>query len=228
MKKLLLTFVLLPLVCGMYAQQNKRDPHSVDWPKYNRYAVANDSLKANHIAVQAVFMGNSITDYWGSKRPEFFLLHQSVSRGISGQTTYQMLIRMQPDVIDLAPEKVFIMAGINDIACNSGAISDEHIVANIQSMCELALFHHIQPIVCSIMPVDRFYWYPDIDPRERIVRVNRLLQSYAQTNGLVYVDYYSALVSEEGGLLPGMSYDGAHPTIEAYAIMESIVLPYLK
>lgn len=215
-------------IVRIYREDIRRKEREQDWAKYSRYQHYNDSLIANHIPVKAVFLGNSITDNWGRWRPEFFQRHRCAARGISGQTSYQMLARFQSDVIDLHPEKVFLLIGTNDIACNMGVISDEHFMANIRSMCELATVHHIQPIICSILPHRAFPWNHDVTGvTERVDGLNRLLKAYADENGFPYVDYNSAMRAEDGGMRDELSADGVHPYKEAYDIMEELVIPYL-
>ena len=216
-------------IVRIYKEDIRRDERVTDWAKYYRYQKQNDSIVANHIPVKAVFMGNSITDNWGKWRPEFFEKYHCAARGISGQTSYQMLIRMQADVIDLKPEMVFLLVGTNDLACNNGPISDEHFMANIRSMCELASLHHIRPMICSILPHSAFPWNHDITGvAERIDRVNAQLKAYAQANGYTYIDYNSAMRAEDGGMRAELSNDGVHPYKEAYDIMESLVIPYIQ
>ncbi len=200
-----------------------------DWPQYNRYQAKNDSIIANHIAVKAVFMGNSITDHWGRWRPEFFAKYHCAARGISAQTTYEMLARMQADVVDLHPEMVFILAGANDLACNRGVISEEHIIGNIRSMCDIAVAHGIRPMICSLLPHRAFLWNTPLgNPVPRIDRINVQLKAYAEANGFGWIDYNSAMRALDGGMREGLSPDEVHPYKEAYQIMEDIVKPYLK
>lgn len=216
-------------IVRIYREDIRREERSNDWAKYYRYEQQNDSLIANHIPVKAVFMGNSITDNWGKWRPEFFAKYHCAARGISGQTSYQMLARFQSDVIDLNPEKVFLLIGTNDVACNNGPISDKHFMANIRSMCELAALHHIQPIICSILPHRAFTWNHDVTGvAERIDGLNKQLKAYAEQQGYPYVDYNSAMRAEDGGMRDELSKDGVHPYKEAYDMMEQMVIPYLQ
>lgn len=215
-------------IVRIYRENIRREERAADWAKYYRYQQQNDSLIANHIPVKAVFMGNSITDNWGKWRPEFFAKYNCAARGISGQTSYQMLVRFQADVIALHPEMVFLLIGTNDIACNNGPISDEHFMDNMRSMCELATLHHIRPIICSILPHRSFSWNHDITGvTERVDRINAQLKAYAKEQGYAYVDYNSAMRAEDGGMRDELSNDGVHPYKEAYDIMESLVIPYL-
>lgn len=208
----------------LYEQFKKewnQERRSQDWAKFHRYKKANDTLKK---PVKVVFLGNSITDGWYSRRPGFFDENGFIGRGISGQTTSEMLVRFQSDVIDLKPEVVVILAGTNDLARNNGVISHEHILQNIRSMCELARFHKIRPVLCSILPAYQFRWNKELKPAEEIKAVNKMIEEYAKRNRFAYVDYYSALVDERGGLPEQYSKDGVHPTPEGYAVMEPIVL----
>ena len=195
-----------------------------DWAQYSRYAASNDSITSRP---KAVFMGNSITDNWAKFHPEFFAENNFVGRGISGQVTSQMLCRFQADVIALRPKMVIIMAGTNDIALNNGYISHEHILQNIQSMCQLAKQNHIKPVLCSCLPAAAFKWRPELKPAEEIIRLNEMIKAYAEANHITYVDYHSALVDEQGGLPTKYAKDGVHPNLDAYHIMEQILLKAL-
>ena len=192
-----------------------------DWAQYSRYAASNDSITSRP---KAVFIGNSITDNWAKFHPEFFAENNFVGRGISGQVTSQMLCRFQADVIALRPKMVIIMAGTNDIALNNGYISHEHILQNIQSMCQLAKQNHIKPVLCSCLPAAAFKWRPELKPAEEIIRLNEMIKAYAEANRITYVDYHSALVDEQGGLPTKYAKDGVHPNLDAYHIMEQILL----
>lgn len=207
----------------------RREERHQNWARFDRYQQANDSIIANNIPVKAVFMGNSITNNWGNWRPEFFQKYNCAARGVSGQTSYQMLARMQADVFALHPEMVFILAGINDVACNSGVISDEHFMENIRSMCELSVLHGVRPMLCSILPSRNIPWNSEVgNPSMRIIRLNAMIKSYAEANGFTYVDYYSAMAAPDGGLRDGLSEDDVHPYVTSYEIMESVVIPYLE
>lgn len=208
----------------LYEQFKKEwtlERRSKDWAKFSRYEKANDTVKK---PVKVVFMGNSITDGWYKQRPGFFDRNGFTGRGISGQTTSEMLVRFQSDVIDLKPKVVVILAGTNDLARNNGIISHRHILQNIRSMCELAKVHKIRPVLCSILPAYQFRWNKELKPAEEIKAVNEMIREYAGKNGFDYVDYYSALVDERGGLPGQYSKDGVHPTPDGYAVMEPIIL----
>ena len=196
-----------------------------NWARYDYYAAANAEQAKG---AKAVFMGNSITQGWLDSRPEFFAKNDLVGRGISGQTTYQMLARMQSDVVDLAPEYVVILAGTNDMACNDGVISKHHIVENIKSMCEIAKANGIKPVVCSVLPVYEYPWRKELGLMADHVReLNVLLKDYATQSGALYVDYHSATQDERGGLPEHLSHDGVHLKADGYAIIEGVILEAL-
>ncbi len=193
-----------------------------DWANFGRYSRQNEEIAGQKI--NAVFMGNSITDNWAKHDPEFFSEHGFVGRGISGQTSSEMLVRFRRDVLDLKPKAVAILAGINDIAQNNGAISLENTLGNIISMCELAKAHKIKVILCSTLPCDRLSWRPSIQPAEKVKELNTMLKAYAEENGILFVDYWSVMANGNGGLDKELSGDGCHPNIEGYRIMEDIFL----
>ncbi|MBR0338923.1 MAG: acylhydrolase, partial [Alistipes sp.] len=167
-----LAFVFALCVCvPAYAQ--KKDPTQKDWAKFYRYEKLNAELLASGVRPDAVFMGNSITQGWAKRNPDFFTKNNFVGRGIGGQTTSHMLVRFRRDVIELNPRAVVIMAGINDIALNNGKITLENILNNIISMCELAKLHKIKVILCSVTPAYSFRWRPNVDfvPADEIIRL---------------------------------------------------------
>ena len=169
---------------------------------------------------RVVFMGDSITEGWKIEGPAgTFPGKPYINRGISGQTTPQMLVRFRQDVIDLKPKAVVILAGTNDIAENTGPMTLEETEENLASMADLATSNHIRVVLCSITPAFDFPWRPGLDPAAKIVKVNAWIQAYAVEKGYVYVDYYSALKDARGGLPPNFSHDGVHPNPAAYAIM---------
>lgn len=221
--------IVLAIVAGLLVATALQAEQARDWAQFNRYAQENDSLRSAKVDVKVVFLGNSITQGWREKRPEFFAEHGFVGRGINGQTSSEMLVRMRQDVIDLHPQVVVILAGTNDIAQNNGYISLEHILGNIISMCELARANHIQPVLCSLLPARRFYWTDRIpDAPVLIEKMNAMIREYAQAHGIPFVDYWSKMAAEDGGLLPGLSDDDVHPTPAGYQIMEPLILQTLE
>jgi len=215
MKKTLLILITTLIGISSYAQ---------DWAKFGRYEAANDTVK---VRPRAVFMGDSITDNWAKKDMDFFTANNFVGRGISGQTTSHMLVRFRRDVVDLNPKYVVIMAGTNDIALNNGEISHENILGNIISMCEIAKANKIKPILCSVLPADRFRWRPQLTPAEDIVKLNKMIQEYAKSARIPYVDYHSVLKDENNALPEKHAADGVHPNLDCYKIMEEIIVKYL-
>ncbi len=196
-----------------------------DWAKFSRYEEANASVTKKP---KAVLMGDSITDGWAKADADFFTDNNLVGRGISGQTTSHMLVRFRRDVVDLAPKYVLILAGTNDIAKNNGEISLENILGNIISMCEIATANKIKPIICSVLPADRYRWRPEVSPADDIVQLNAMLKDYADSKKIRFIDYHSVLKNDGNGLPEEYAPDGVHPTIECYKIMEQMVLDALK
>jgi lysophospholipase L1-like esterase len=198
-----------------------------DWPNVGRYREANRTVAAPAASEsRVVFMGDSITDNWQQPRfGGFFPGRPYIDRGIGGQTTPQMLVRFRPDVVDLKPRAVVILAGTNDIAGNTGPMTNEEIEANIASMADLATAHKIKVVLSSILPVSEYHAAPNgtpqttLRPMARIDAINAWMQSYASTNGHVYLDYYSAMTDAKGLLRAELSGDDLHPNTAGYAIM---------
>jgi len=190
-----------------------------DWPNLRRYRDANLELGSG--SAQVVFMGDSITEGWSVKSPALFSTGR-VNRGISGQTSPQMLVRFRHDVIALRPRVVHIMAGTNDIAGNTGPSTVEMIQANIMSMVELAQAHSISVILASIPPAAGFPWRPQVAPAGPIASVNAWLAKYSSDRRLVYVDYHTALTDGAGGMRKEFAEDGVHPTAAGYAVMNPL------
>ena len=195
-----------------------------DWANLSKYREANAKLALTSSSEnRIVFMGNSITEDWKTFHPEFFLGKPYINRGISSQTTPQMLLRFRADVINLNPELVIILAGTNDIAGNTGPSSIEMIAHNIISMAELAMINDIEIILCSVLPVYDYTWKPGLNPVGKISTLNEIIRDYAQNNGITYLDYYSSMVDNRKGLIEPYTYDGVHPNKLGYTIMESLL-----
>lgn len=195
-----------------------------DFANLNKYQSQNTSLPHPTAAQKRiVFMGDSITEFWNVLEPTYFSDKSYINRGISGQTTPQMLIRFRADVIALQPTAVVILAGINDIAGNTGPSSIEMIRDNILSMAELAKANNIKVILCSVLPAHDFPWKANQEPIEKIKALNEILKNYAEANNIAFVDYYSAMVDERLGLKMEYSNDGVHPNKTGYQTMEPIV-----
>ncbi|HUN61653.1 MAG TPA: SGNH/GDSL hydrolase family protein [Candidatus Sulfotelmatobacter sp.] len=198
-----------------------------DWAFLAKYRGANQELGAPKGGeTRVVFMGDSITEGWGMKgsggesdRGAFFPGKPYVNRGISGQTTPQMLVRFRQDVIELKPKVVVLLAGTNDIAENTGKMTLEETEGNVASMSELARANAIRVVLCSVLPASDFRWHPGLEPALKIRALNEWIQGYAAKNGFVYVDYYSHMVNDAGGLKSELSPDGVHPNAAGYAIM---------
>ena len=191
-----------------------------DWPNLARYRDENAQLTAAS-GPRVVFMGDSITDFWGhGPDSKFFPGKPYVNRGISGQTTPQMLIRFQPDVVALKPAAVVILAGTNDIAGNTGPMTLEAIEDNFRSMLAIAQANNIRVVVSSVMPVTDYH-RPQTErrPPAKILLLNSWLQEYAAAHGLVYLDYFSAMVDKRGLLKKELTNDGLHPNDAGYAVM---------
>jgi len=197
---------------------------SQDWADLSRYKDANAIIKADmKKEARVVFMGNSITEVWVSMRPEFFKENPYIGRGISGQTTPQMLVRFRQDVIDLNPAVVVLLAGTNDIAGNTGPLTLEEILDNIRSMAELAEANGIKVVLCSVLPAFDYPWRPGLKPNEKIPALNALIKIFAESKGFVYLDYFSAMADERNGLPKEYAEDEVHPTEAGYKVMEPLV-----
>lgn len=190
-----------------------------DWPDFARYRAENAALPAPAVTEnRVVFMGDSITDGWGHGSA-FFPGKPYINRGISGQTTPQMLVRFRADVIALQPKVVVILAGTNDIAGNTGPSTPQMIEDNLMSMTQLAQANHIRVVLASILPAADYPWKPGIDPVAEIRAVNTWMRDYSVRSGAVYLDYYSAMATPEGAMKDGLSKEGVHPTPAGYAVM---------
>lgn len=195
-----------------------------DWPNLKEFQEANAELEAPvENEDRVVFMGNSITIGWLNKRPEFFEGKSYVNRGISGQTTPQMLVRFRQDVVDLNPKVVVILAGTNDIAGNTGPSTLEMIADNLESMAEIAEANGIMVILSSTLPAYEYGWKPEVEPADKIVELNKMIKAYAEENGHIYLDYFSAMADNRNGLPINYAEDGVHPTIAGYKVMEPMV-----
>jgi lysophospholipase L1-like esterase len=198
-----------------------------DWPWLGRYADDNRKLIAARRKVDIVFMGDSITEGWQSKRPAFFTPGR-ICRGISGQTTPQMVLRMMADVIALKPRLIHIMAGTNDIAGNTGKITVAQSCDNLRMMTELAQANGIKVLLASVPPAGDFPWRPGLETVKPIRAINVWLAGYARRARATYVDYTPVLADAKGAMKPGLAFDGVHPTEAGYAAMEKLLVPVLK
>ena len=196
-----------------------------DWFGFKRYQADNQFIINSGKFPDVVFMGNSITDNWASFHPNFFSEHNFCGRGISGQTSAQMLVRFTADVIELHPKVVVIMAGTNDVAHNTNYVEPKNVLDNIAAMCALARANGIVPIISSIPPCASFRWRPEIEnAAQTIVELNKSLKAYAKANDIVYVDYHSVLADKKNAFKKDRSEDGCHPNPDTYVTMEKMVL----
>ena len=219
MKKSILTLALTLMSTLFFAQ---------DFANFARYEKENAQVKSQNTFPTAVFMGDSITEGWFSTDPKFFTDNNFVGRGISGQTTSQMLLRFREDVINLHPKKVVILAGTNDIAENNGPISLDKVFGNIVSMVELAKANKIKVILCSVLPAYDFPWRHGLEPANKVLELNKMIKDYAQKNQIAYVNYHSFLKDEKNGLPVNLADDGIHPNKDCYTKMEEILMKSMK
>lgn len=195
-----------------------------DWANLEKYREADAQMPAPAAHEErVVFMGDSITEGWGHDFGNSFPGKPYINRGISGQTSPQMLVRFHQDVVDLKPRVVIILAGTNDIAGNTGKTTLTAIMENIDSMSTLARANGIAVVLCSVLPAKDFGWHHGLDPAPKIGSLNERIRDYAKAKGFVYVDYYSHMADREGGMKPELSPDGVHPNAAGYAIMEPLV-----
>ena len=198
-----------------------------DFAMIDRYRAANAELVASRAPVDIVFMGDSITQGWAEKRPAFFTPGR-IGRGISGQTTAQMVLRMIPDVVALRPAAVHIMAGTNDIAGNTGPMTRQMTQDNFRAMAAIAQRHKIKPIFASIPPAASFPWRPGLETRKPIAELNAWLRDFAHREGAAFIDYHEVLATADGAMRPGLAYDGVHPTEAGYDTMAAMAEPVLR
>jgi lysophospholipase L1-like esterase len=192
-----------------------------DWALIGLYRDANAELIGARIRPNVVFMGDSVTEIWANQ-PAFTRDSTRVGRGISGQSSPQILLRFRTDVINLKPRVVHIMAGTNDIAENTGRETDEEIEGYISNMVELAQLHGIKVVLASIPPAADFFWHTGLHPAPRIRALNNWLKTYAVQQKLIYADYWSVLSAPDGGMRRDFSDDGVHPNANGYLAMEPL------
>jgi len=222
MKRNILTASILLLALTASAQHADDQLHT-DWANIKRYELANSQVVHQATGKKSVvYMGDSITDFWITTDSSFFAGKPYLDRGISGQTTGQMLVRFREDVINLNPAVVVILAGINDIAENNGPSKLEDVFGNLVSMAELAKANHIKVVLSSVLPAFAFPWRPDINPVPQVKALNDKIKAYADQYHIVYLDYFTAMADDRKGLPLSLSKDGVHPTLAGYKIMEPL------
>lgn len=196
-----------------------------DWANLKKYEIENKTVKPNGKSI--VLMGDSITEFWKTNSPDFFEKNPIIDRGISGQTTSQMVLRFKQDVIALKPKTVVILAGINDIAENTGPITLEAVFDNIELMVKMAKSNKIRPILCSVLPANKFWWNDKVQPADKVIALNKMIKNYAQKNKITYIDYYTSMVDANKGLQYQYGEDGVHPNLQGYKHMEKLLLKAL-
>ena len=195
-----------------------------DWANLNKYQTENASIKPLEPGQKRiVLMGDSITEFWSVHNPEFFAGKPYINRGISGQTSPQILLRFRADGMALKPSVIVLLAGVNDIAGNTGPSTLEMIMDNISSMAEMAKANQIKIILCSVLPSIDFWWKPGQNPAEKIVNLNKMIKQYADANDILYLDYYSVMENEQMGIKSAYSDDGAHPNKIGYEVMDPLL-----
>lgn len=214
----------IALAVANASAQTADDPLRTDWANLAKYRDANAALPPPAPGEnRVVFIGNSITESWTPYFPTMFPGKAYIDRGISGQTTPQMLVRFRADVIALRPRVVVILGGTNDIAGNTGPSTLEMIEDNLASMAELARTNGIAVVLSSVTPVHDYPWKPGLHPAQKIIALNAWMKDYAATHGDIYVDYHSAMADPDGGMRSELSPDGVHPNEAGYRIMARLV-----
>lgn len=226
LKTTIITAICTVLSCNAAMAQNHND-----FANYRRYAKANEELgKPQKGEKRVVFLGNSITEGWVNQHPDFFKKHGYIGRGISGQTSYQFLMRFREDVLKLQPKVLVLNYGTNDIAQNTGPYSEEMTFGNIVTMVELARYHKIKVILTSTLPAKNFGWRPEIkDAMKKIRDLNARVKAYAKENGIQFVDYFTALLSADGtGMDQKYTPETVHPNGNGYDVMEKLIVPAIE
>ncbi len=217
----LIVFTLINLTINA---QQKMNENWAEWTNFKKYAAQNSKVSSpapNERRV--VFLGNSIFEGWLNLRPEFFEGKPYYDRGISGQTTPQMLLRFYEDVLALKPTVMVLKAGINDIAQNNGPYEQTHTLNNIKAIAQLARANKIKVILCSVLPANEFRWRPGLDPVDKVIALNVEIKKFAHENKFFYLDLYSSVVDDKKGMKKEYSNDGVHPTVEGYKVMEPLL-----
>lgn len=218
-------WILLAAVCLSFSV-DEAYAQKKDWANLGHYAQDNAALpKSTKKDKRVVFMGNSITEGWVRTHPDFFKTNGYIGRGISGQTSYQFLVRFREDVINLSPALVVINAGTNDVAENTGAYHEDYTFGNIVSMVELAKANQIKVVLTSVLPAATFRWNAAIqNVPQKIQALNARIEAYAKASKIPFVNYYQAMVvAENQALNPQYTKDGVHPTAEGYDVMEPLI-----
>lgn len=212
------------LAIGLLLSEFVSAQSAVDFANLAKYKEDNTTVLATNKKVDVVFMGNSITEGWVKIHPEFFTVNNYTGRGISGQTSSQMLLRFQNDVVALKPKLVVINAGTNDIAQNTGIYDQDFTFNNIKAMADIAQSNGIKVIIASVLPAAGFPWRKEItDAPQKVDALNSRLKQYANSKKFIFIDYNTAMRDEKGGMREGLAKDGIHPNAGGYTIMESVI-----
>ena len=219
MKKIIVTLLLSGTSLVMTAQQKLNEMVNLE-----RYAKDDQEiLHQKDKKIDVVLIGNSITEGWVYQDSTFFKTNNYVGRGISGQTSPQLLLRFRQDVLDLKPKAVVINIGTNDIAENTGTYNPKFTLDNIKSMAELAQANGIKVILSAVLPVGKYPWSPEIkDVPQKIDELNKNIKAYASEKKFPYIDYNTAMRDETGAMRAGLADDGVHPNMSGYVIMEKL------
>lgn len=209
-----------PMAAAFKAKQAEQRAN--DWAYRCRYREANAALKDSGARPNVVFLGDSITEGWVNAHPDFFATHGYVGRGISGQSSSQMVVRFYADVVRLKPVAVHIMTGTNDIGGATGPITEDEAIDNVRAMIDIAQANKIKVVLAALPPMSRLLPRPDFDVRPPVASLNKRLKALAAERGLVFVDYYTPLAASDGSFDPKYANDGVHPTYAGYAIMEPL------
>ena len=223
------TRTLATLLCLTAIAAGARDMR--DFAQVGRFEQANMELNMQrNDGHRVVLMGNSITEHWVEMRPDFFAQNRLIGRGISGQTSQEMLVRFRTDVLNLKPKVVVICAGTNDIAENAGPYREDNTVGNIETMLIMAKQTKVKVVLASVPPCDHYVWRPDVtNVPEKVARLNSRLQALAKRYKATWLDYFTPLVADDHRALnPVFGDDGVHPNDAGYAVMEQVLLPVIK
>jgi lysophospholipase L1-like esterase len=207
---------------GAEFRKAQAEQRANDWPFLCRYRDANATLKASGKRPTVVFMGDSITEGWIYADPQFFARHGYVDRGISGQSSSQMVARFENDVVSLHPRVVHIMTGTNDIGGATGPITEDESIDNVRAMLDMARANGIRVVLAAIPPMSRLLPRPEFNLRPVVRSLNARLRQLAAERGIIFVDYYTPLAMTDGAFDPRYANDGVHPTRVGYAIMEPL------
>lgn len=227
MKRIYSLALAIFFAMNLFAQQSKPDTAKEDfkddWAALSHYKKENQQLgEPKPGEKRVVFLGSSIFEFWKARVPEFFSGRPYLDRGIAGQISPQLLIRFRQDVIDLKAKAVIILAGSNDIAANTGHVSNQTIMDNVRSMAELAKLHGIKVILCQYLPVFDYPWRKGLKPADKIISLNKEIKAYAEANNFTLLDYFSPLADERNGQKAELTTDGVHPNVAGYKIMAKV------